>query len=90
MSSISTLFPIHPAPPAPTGLYTSSPIKSDDFDQFTIRIDHRFNDNNTLFGRYSFSKENRFDTFDSFCAASNNVPGFGCNTLNGGQQAVID
>ncbi len=73
-----------------SGLYTSSPTRVDDFDQFTVRIDHRFNDNNTLFGRYSFSKENRFDTFDSFCAGSNTVPGFGCNTLNGGQQAILD
>jgi hypothetical protein len=72
------------------GLFTSSPTKTDDFDQFTVRVDHRFNDNNTLFGRYSYSKENRFDTFDSFCASANNVPGFGCNTLNGGQQAVAD
>src|ERR1700722_4475643 len=86
---------LYPAPngtgtsPA-NGLYTSSPTKVDDFDQFTVRVDHRFNDNNTLFGRYSYSKENRFDTFDSFCAGSNNVPGFGCNTLNGGQQAVAD
>ena len=86
---------LYPAPnglgtsPA-NGLYTSSPTKVDDFSQFTVRVDHRFNDNNTLFGRYSYSKENRFDTFDSFCAGSNNVPGFGCNTLNGGQQAVAD
>jgi hypothetical protein len=72
------------------GLYTSSPTKTVDFDQFTVRVDHRVNDNNALFGRYSYSKENRFDTFDSFCASANNVPGFGCNTLNGGQQAVAD
>ena len=75
---------------AANGLYTSSPTKVDNFDQFTVRVDHRFNDSNTLFGRYSYIKENRFDTFDSFCAGSNNVPGFGCNTLNGGQQAVAD
>ena len=82
--------PNTPGTSAASGLYTSSPTKVDDFDQFTVRLDHRFNDNNSLFGRYSFSKENRFDTFDSFCAGSNTVPGFGCNTLNGGQQAVID
>ncbi len=86
---------LYPNPNTPgtstaNGLYTSSPTKRDDFDQFTGRIDHRFNDNNSLFGRYSFSKENRFDTFDSFCAGSNTVPGFGCNTLNGGQQVVLD
>ncbi|PWU09468.1 MAG: hypothetical protein C5B51_06195 [Terriglobia bacterium] len=86
---------LYPPPNGPgsspaNGFYTSSPTKTDDFVQFTARVDHRFNDNNTLFGRYSFSKEDRFDTFDSFCASANNVPGFGCNTLNGGQQAVAD
>ena len=86
---------LYPNPNGPgtstaNGLYTSSPIKTDNFDQFTVRVDHRFNDNNTFFGRYSYSKEDRFDTFDSFCASANNVPGFGCNTLNGGQQAVAD
>jgi hypothetical protein len=82
--------PNTPGTSAANGLFTSSPTKTDDFDQFTVRIDHRFNENNTLFGRYSYSQENRFDTFDSFCASANNVPGFGCNTLNGGQQAIID
>jgi len=86
---------LYPTPNTPgtspaNGLFTSSPKKVDDFNQFTGRIDHRFNDNHSLFGRYSFSKENRFDTFDSFCAGPNNVPGFGCNTLNGGQQVVLD
>ena len=82
--------PNTPGTSAANGLYTSSPTKVDDFNQFTGRIDHRFNDNHSLFGRYSFSKENRFDTFDSFCAGANNVSGFGCNTLNGGQQAILD
>lgn len=82
--------PNTPGTSASNGLYTSSPTKLDDFNQFTVRVDHRFNDNHSVFARYSFSKENRFDTFDSFCAGANNVPGFGCNTLNGGQQLVLD
>ena len=82
--------PNTPGTSSANGLFTSSPTKVDDFDQFTVRIDHRFSDKHSLFGRYSFSKENRFDTFDSFCAGANNVPGFGCNTLNGGQQVVLD
>ncbi len=82
--------PNTPGSSAASGLFTSSPVRQDDFDQFTVRFDHRFNESNTLFGRYSYSQENRFDTFDSFCAGPNNVPGFGCNTLNGGQQTVID
>ncbi len=91
-AAVLALYPTPNGPGTSTanGLFTSSPTKVDDFDQFTVRVDHRFNDSNTLFGRYSYSKENRFDTFDSFCASANNVPGFGCNTLNGGQQAVAD
>jgi hypothetical protein len=90
--AVLALFPAPngPGTSAANGLFTSSPTKTDDFDQFTVRVDHRFNDRNTLFGRYSYSKENRFDTFDSFCASVNTIPGFGCNTLNGGQQAVAD
>ena len=73
---------------AASGSFTSSPGKSDDFNQYTGRVDHRFTQNNNLFARYSFSKEDRFDTFDPFCSVTN-VPGFGCNTLNGGQNAVV-
>jgi hypothetical protein len=84
---------LYPNPNAPnnaaSGLYTSSQGKTDDFDQFTGRVDHRFSDSDSLFGRYTFSKEARFDTFDPFCSLTN-VPGFGCNTANGGQGVVID
>src|SRR5260370_12503821 len=82
--------PNGPGTSGANGLFTSSPTKTDDFDQFTLRVDHHLDDRNSLFGRYSYSKENRFDTFDSFCASVNNVPGFGCNTLNGRQQALAD
>jgi hypothetical protein len=90
----SNVVHLYPDPNGPvtasSGLYTSSPGKRDDFNQFTTRVDQRFNDTNSLFGRYSYVQEDRFDTFDSFCANVNNVPGFGCNTLNGGQQAILD
>ena len=71
-----------------SGLFTSSPGKSDNFDQYTGRVDHRFGQNDNVFARYSFIKEDRFDTFDPFCSVTN-VPGWGCNTLNGGQNFVI-
>lgn len=73
-----------------SGLFVSADGKIDDFDQYTGRIDHRFREADSLFGRYTFSKENRFDTFDPFCAGSHNLPGYGCNTLNGGQGFVLD
>ncbi len=74
---------------ASSGLYTSSPGRTDDFNQYTARIDHRFDANDNIFGRYTFSKEDRFDTFDPFCSATN-VPGYGCNTLNGGQSLELN
>jgi hypothetical protein len=72
-----------------SGEYTASPGASDDLDQFTTRLDHSFNANNNIFGRYTFSTEDRFNTFDPFCSTTN-VPGFGCTTLNGGQNFVFD
>ena len=73
---------------AGSGLFTSSPGKTDDFNQYSGRIDHRFTQNDSVFARYTFIKEDRFDTFDPFCSLTN-VPGFGCNTLNGGQNLVV-
>lgn len=73
---------------AASGKFTSSPGKSDDFNQYTGRVDHRFSEADNVFVRYTFSKENRFDTFDPFCSLTN-IPGWGCNTLNGGQSAVV-
>jgi hypothetical protein len=73
---------------ASAGLYTSSQGKTDDFDQYTGRVDHRFSESDSVFARYTFSKEDRFDTFDPFCSLTN-IPGWGCNTLNGGQSVVV-
>lgn len=50
-------------------------------DQATIRIDHTFNSNNSLFGRYSFSKERGF--------TPQNLPGFGALHDNLSQHATI-
>ena len=37
------------------GNYTGNPSTLDDFDQYHIRIDHRFSDSDSMFGRYSRS-----------------------------------
>lgn len=71
------------------GQFTASPTARDDLDQFTVRVDHSFNEQTTLFARYSFTTENRLNTFDPFCSLTN-IPGYGCNTLNGGQNAVVN
>lgn len=50
-------------------------------DQATIRLDHSFNSNNNLFGRYSFSSERGF--------TPQNLPGFGALHDNLSQHATI-
>jgi hypothetical protein len=88
--AVLNLYPLPNAPNnAASGLFTSTQPLKDDFNQYTGRIDHRFNDADSLFGRYTFSDENRFNTFDPFCAGSHNLPGYGCNTLNGGQGFLL-
>jgi hypothetical protein len=88
--SILNLYPNPNAPnTASSGLFTSTAPLRDDFNQYTGRIDHRFSDADSLFGRYTFSDENRLNTFDPFCAGSHNLPGYGCNTLNGGQGFLL-
>jgi outer membrane receptor protein involved in Fe transport len=37
------------------GNYTGNPATLDDFDQYHIKIDHRFSDNDSMFGRFSRS-----------------------------------
>jgi hypothetical protein len=46
-----------PAPntAGPQGNYVGAPSASDDFDQFHARIDHHFSEQNTIFGRLSYS-----------------------------------
>jgi Carboxypeptidase regulatory-like domain len=50
-------------------------------DQATIRVDHTFNSNSNLFGRYSFSSERGF--------TPQNLPGFGALHDNLSQHATI-
>ena len=51
--------------PAPTSSaisnnYTVSPNKTQDSNTFDVRIDHKFNEHNLFFGRYSYNKVNTF------------------------------
>ncbi len=72
-----------------SGQYTASPGAMDDFNQFTTRLDHSFGASDNFFARYTWSKEARFNTFDPFCSTTN-IPGFGCNTGNVGQNATVN
>jgi Carboxypeptidase regulatory-like domain len=52
--ALTNLFPV-PANNALANNFTYSPTKTQDDDSFDIRIDHRIDNNNVLFGRYSYN-----------------------------------
>jgi Carboxypeptidase regulatory-like domain len=57
-------------------------------DEGTVRVDHVFQNNDTVFGRYSVSAERGFSPSSGITATTENLPGFGVNFDNLSQQAV--
>ncbi len=57
-------------------------------DQGTVRVDHVFSNNDTVFGRYSVGAERGFSPSGGATATTENLPGFGANFDNLSQQAV--
>jgi hypothetical protein len=57
-------------------------------DQGTVRVDHVFQHNDTLFGRYSVSAEHGFSPSSGVTSTTENLPGFGVDFDNLSQQAV--
>ena len=59
-------------------------------DQGTVRVDHIFENDDTVFGRYSVSAENGFSPSSGMTTTTENLPGFGANFDNLSQQAVAN
>jgi hypothetical protein len=57
-------------------------------DQGTARVDHVFERNDTVFGRYSVGAEHGFSPSSGVTSTTENLPGFGANFDNLSQQAV--
>ena len=66
--------------------FLASPVGRERSTQFNLRLDHEFSSRNHFFSRYSLI--DGFD-FDPFAPKGVNVPGFGINTLDKGQNLVI-
>jgi len=58
-------------------------------DQGTVRVDHNFANDDTIFGRYSIGTENGFSPSSGVTATTEDLPGFGANFDNRSQQGVI-
>ncbi len=57
-------------------------------DQGTARVDHVFQNHDTVFGRYSVGAEHGFSPSSGMTSTTENLPGFGANFDNLSQQAV--
>lgn len=57
--ALTNLFPV-PANNALANNFTYSPTKTQHDDSFDIRVDHRIDNNNVLFGRYSYNNTTTF------------------------------
>ena len=66
--------------------FLASPVGRERSTQFNLRLDHEFSSRNHFFSRYSLI--DGFD-FDPFAPKGVNVPGFGINALDKGQNLVI-
>src|SRR5450432_957857 len=58
-------------------------------DQGTVRVDHNFDNGDTIFGRYSIGTENGFSPSSGVTATTEDLPGFGANFDNRSQQSVL-
>ncbi|HXN25248.1 MAG TPA: TonB-dependent receptor [Candidatus Dormibacteraeota bacterium] len=64
----------------------ASPLR---LDQFSVRVDHRFNDKSNMFGAYEFADSNEFFALANPLCSARSVPGWGCNELQRTQTAAI-
>ncbi len=66
-------------PTAPNGgtLVTTTPVRSERGDQFTVKVDHRLNNKQNVSIYYYFDDDTNTNPFDNFELTGANVPGFG-------------
>jgi hypothetical protein len=57
--------------------FSSVPVSTVRATQFSVRLDHKINNNQQLSLYYYFDDDSIFDSFSTFQAAGANVPGFG-------------
>ena len=83
--ALAALYPL-PNRESPTANFVSSPLLTDDVDQFDVRLDTA-GTRYTLTGRYSFSDRRLFEPFAG--PAFSAVPGFGNDVPRRAQNAVL-
>lgn len=64
----------------------ASPLR---LDQFSVRIDHKVSNSDSIFGAYEFSDSNEFFALANPLCSARNVPGWGCNELQRTQHTAV-
>jgi hypothetical protein len=82
-----SLLSLYPLPNSGTNLFTATEAASNDSDQFGVRVDHYFSNNDRLFGRYMFSNGAQVNPLS---IAGANVPGFPVGENDRAQNAAIE
>ena len=75
-----------PLPNTPDGFFQTAPDSRERTDQFTVRLDHRFNDKQNFNAYYYFTDTHQLDPFSRFQAGGATLPGFGALTNQRFQQ----
>ena len=70
-------------------IFQAVPVGGDFQDQFTIRIDHKLTEHQSLTGYYYYTDDANFQPFSFFQAAGANIPGFGSNNDSRYQQVNV-
>ena len=83
------LLQLVPTPSAGSNIIQTVPVQPVRGDQFTVKLDHRLNNNQNLSFYYYFDDHHVVSPFAQFQAAGANVPGFGSITKERFQQYNI-
>jgi hypothetical protein len=78
-----------PLPNVGGNQFQTVPDSTNRVDQFSGRLDHRFNDKQTLTGYYYFNDNMLFLPFSTYQASGANLPGFGGTTAIRDQQVSL-
>lgn len=84
------LLALYPSPNRPgANNFVSAAASPLRLNQFSARIDHRFNDKSNMFGAYEFADSREFFALANPLCSARSVPGWGCNELQRTQAAAI-
>ncbi len=66
-----------PNQPGTVNNFALNRVRTENQNQFSVRIDHKFSDKNNFFGSYQFNQRNSFEPSNPLCG-SRLLPQFGC------------